>query len=264
MSDKACARFLKQVLPSLGLRWSGFRKVHRTVCKRLRRRLHALGIQDLETYRERLADDPSERAELDAMCRIPISRFYRDRPVFDFLADVVLPELAARAAGHVDAWSCGCASGEEVYTLAVLWRRLEMDAGLRILATDVEEHMLERARRGCYPPSSLKELPPGLRERVFVRQGKLLCVRPEFRDEIELQRQDVRAAVPERHFDLILCRNLVFTYFERDLQGEILPRIMQRLRPAGFFVLGRGERLPFIPQDLELLGAKLPIFRKAA
>lgn len=264
MSDKECAGFLKEVLPSLGLRWSGYRKVHRTVCKRLRRRLGALGISDLETYRRRLAHDLNERAELDALCRIPISRFYRDRPVFDFLADVVLPELAAREAERIDVWSCGCASGEEVYTLAVLWRRLGTGAGLRILATDVDEHMLERARRGCYQPGSLKEMPPALRGRALLPQGQLLCVGPKFRKGIEFRCQDVREALPEERFDLILCRNLVFTYFERRLQAEILPRITERLRARGFLVIGRRERLPFMPPNVEPAAPDLPIFKKTA
>lgn len=263
MSDKECARFLKDVLPWLGLRWSGCRRVHRTVCKRLRRRLGALGITDLETYRARLAGDPNERAALDALCRIPISRFYRDRAVFDLLAETVLPDLAARGR-RIDGWSCGCASGEEPYTLAILWRRLETDAELRILASDIEEHMLERARRGCYRPSSLRELPPGLREQAFVREGELRCVRSEFREGIEFRCQDVRTALPEQHFDLILCRNLVFTYLERCLQEEILARITKRLRPRGWLVIGRRERLPLLPPKLEASAFDRSIFQKAA
>jgi len=263
MSDQECAGFLKEVLPALGLRWAGCRRVHRTVCKRLRRRLRALGIADLHAYRARLADDPGERGELDALCRIPISRFYRDAPVFDVLAEVVLPELAARGR-RIECWSCGCASGEEVYTLAILWRRLGTDAPLGILATDADAHMLERARRGCYQPGSLKELPPELREQAFVRHGGSLCVGPEFREGIEFCREDVRTALPEGRFDLILCRNLVFTYFERALQADILARIVERLQPGGWLVVGRRERLPLVPPDLEPAAPEVPIFRNVS
>jgi chemotaxis protein methyltransferase CheR len=117
MRDQDCVRFLKTMLPSLGLCWPGYRKVHRTLGKRLRRRLAELRLDDLDAYRAQLAADPDEHARLDALCRIPISRFWRDRAVFEALGAEVLGGLAdacaRRAARELRAWSCGCASGEE-------------------------------------------------------------------------------------------------------------------------------------------------------
>lgn len=127
MRNTDCVAFLQGHLPRLGLRWASFRKVRGTVCKRLRRRLCELGLKDLDAYAAYLAVRPEEWVRLDALCRIPISRFYRDREVFRTLGTRVLPALAqgvAEAGGHlVRAWSAGCASGEEPYSLRIVWEK---------------------------------------------------------------------------------------------------------------------------------------------
>ena len=95
MKDADCVALLQWALPRLRMRWAGFRKVRGQVCKRIRRRMGALGIDSVSAYRQYLERHDSEWDELDALCRISISRFYRDRGVFTFLQDTVLPELAA-------------------------------------------------------------------------------------------------------------------------------------------------------------------------
>ena len=184
MSDAACVRFLQWALPRMRLHWPGFRRVRGIVCKRVARRLRALGIADLETYRALLEREPAEWPALEALCAIPVSRFWRDRTVFAALERAVLPELAraARAAGRatLDCWSAGCAGGEEPYSLSLLWHaRLAQrfaGLGLRVLATDIDAAQLARAERGCYRASSLKELPSELRAQAFERSGELFCV----------------------------------------------------------------------------------------
>jgi chemotaxis protein methyltransferase CheR len=109
--------FLQWALPRLGLRWAGFRRVRGQVRRRVRRRVAALGLEDLDAYRAYLDAHPEEWEVLDALTPITISRFYRDRDVFARLEDDVLPALAsaAAAAGRdgLRCWSAGCASGEE-------------------------------------------------------------------------------------------------------------------------------------------------------
>ena len=98
MRDTDCIAFLRGTLPAIGLEWRGFRRVHRQVCKRLGRRLAALGLADLQAYRVYLGADAAEWSRLDELCRISITRFYRDRAVFDALRERLLPALAQRAA----------------------------------------------------------------------------------------------------------------------------------------------------------------------
>jgi chemotaxis protein methyltransferase CheR len=272
MRDEDCVGFLQWCLPRLRLRWPGYRKVRRTVCKRLGRRLRALGLLDLDGYRAFLEDHPAEWQRVDAFCRIPISRFWRDRAVFGVLAREVLPVLAeqARARGDSElrAWCAGCASGEEVYSLRLAWDELVQSAvstpAFAILGTDAEETMLERAKTACYGRGTLKELPAEWLDRAFVRSGELFCLRPERRQGVSFRLQDIRSALPDGPFDLILCRNLAFTYFEAGLQTAVLGRIGRRLRDGGALVVGSHERLPDGAAGWTQLRANLPVYLVSA
>jgi chemotaxis protein methyltransferase CheR len=165
MNDADCVAFLQWALPRMQLAWPGFRNVRRTVCRRVDRRYRALGLADVIACRAHLEATPAEWEELRSLCSIPISRLYRDRAIFESLEHVVLLELAAAAVRRGDSilecWSAGCASGEELYTLSILWQ-LRLSARyprlqLRVLATDIDRVLLERAVAGCYRASALRE-----------------------------------------------------------------------------------------------------------
>jgi chemotaxis protein methyltransferase CheR len=270
MTEQAYIKFLKWSLPQLGLRWPGYRKVRRLVAKRLNRRLAELGLADLAAYRAFLSGEPAEWMRLDALCRIPISRFYRDRNVFDAIGRQCLPEAAAMANARGDdavrCWSAGCASGEEPYTLVLVWRfRVANDwprLGCTVIATDADETMIERAKAACYGESALKDVPRPWRERAFTRRGPLFCLDAEFRRSGDLQLQDIRQAMPDGPFDVVLCRNLVFTYFDKGLQSHTLDRLCERIRPGGFLVLGSHETLPAASLGLAPIAPHLPIHRR--
>jgi chemotaxis protein methyltransferase CheR len=248
MADADCVAFLKWALPCLGLRWQGFRKVHRQVCKRLRRRMKELGLQGFFAYRDHLAANPDEWAVLDGMCHITVSRFFRDSRVFEALSQRVLPEIAARAAQEqreARFWSAGCASGEEPYTLKIVWD-LAVANRVRcsIVATDVDDIMLARALKGCYAKGSLRELPEVFITEGFDRFDNVFCIRPQHREGVSFLRQDLRAEAPNGPFDLILCRNVAFTYFEAPLQRQVLRCLVEHLASPGYLVIGVQERLP--------------------
>ncbi len=255
-----CTTFLQWSLPQRGLRWAGFRKVRGQVCKRLTRRMAALELADFADYRARLEADPQEWREFDRCCHITISRFYRDRGVFETLRRRVLPDIAARAKAETrDArvWSAGCASGEEPYTVKILWD-LEVASAypggsVSITATDIDQVMLARARTGCFARTSLRELPAHLVEQAFDPVGPELCVKPRHRAGIQFLDQDLQSQAPAARFDLILCRYVAFTYFAPPLQQSVLARILERLLPHGHLVIGTHEHLPstsgFAPLD---------------
>lgn len=249
MRDTECVALLQWALPRLRRRWPGFRKVRGQVCKRVARRMRQLGLAGPEDYHRYIGDHPEEWAELDRLCAITISSFYRDKAVFDFLGQTVLGNLAQSAEDTgLRAWSIGCASGEEPYSLMLAWHFAAQQffpvMRLDILATDVEEPVLIRARAACYSIGSLRQLPETWLEQAFTRINSHYCLNIAYRKGIDFQLQDLRSALPEKDFHIILCRNLAFTYFDETLQKESIDRIVSRLRPGGALVTGRRETLP--------------------
>lgn len=267
MEDSQCVPFLQWALPRLGMRWAGFRRVRGQVCKRLGRRLAELGLPDLDAYRALLERDPDEWGRLDVLTHITISRFYRDRGVFRFLEAEVLRDLAA--GGGVRAWSAGCASGEEAYTLSIMWElglaERFPSARFEVLASDVDEAMLRRARRGCYRAGSLRELPERWRTAAFMQCGDEVCVRARFREPVSIERHDVlRDAPPEDGLDLVLCRNLAFTYFDETGQRMVAEHLARALRPGGALVLGRHETLPAGVGDFDAWSDATRVYRRVS
>ena len=271
MDDRGCTAFLQWALPQRDVRWRGFRKVRRQVCKRLNRRVRELGLGDLEAYRSRLEADPAEWRAFDDCCHITISRFFRDRGMFEALRTCVLPDIAARIAREARVariWSAGCASGEEPYTLKIIWdcevTRSFPDARVSIVATDVDEAVLARARQGCFEPTSLRELPPKFVEQAFDRVGPLHCIKTQYREGVEFLHQDLRKESPAPLFDLILCRNVAFTYFAVSIQQLVLARIIGRLAPHGYLAIGTHERLPNIQPSLSPLSGAPGILQRGS
>jgi chemotaxis protein methyltransferase CheR len=229
MQDTECIAFLRWALPKLHMRWPGFRKVRHQVCKRVGRRLTILGLSGTSAYKSYLETHPEEWTCLDQLCWVSISRFSRDRAVFERLTTKELPSIVegagARGSPRIRAWSAGCCAGEKPYTLMLLWRFLLQPRfpglELSILATDIDCEQLKRAHAACYPRGSVKELPATWIESAFEKYKGRFSLRPEFRTGVEFRQQDVRKELPDGPFDLVLCRNLVFTYFEDSLQTEI-------------------------------------------
>ena len=253
------------------MRWAGFRKVRKQVCKRIGRRIGELELSGLPAYRDYLDSHPDEWKVLDSLCRVTISRFYRDRGVFDHLREEILPQLASAAIttgiDEVHCWSAGCASGEETYTIKMLWEAMQAEEGpalprLHITATDSDPLLLERARKGRYTGSTLKDLPRELVESCFDVLKREFMIKDALKSNIDFIEQDIRTAMPDGPFGLILCRNLVLTYFEESLQEELIKRIISRLLPGGYLVIGIHEHIPPGQKEAFLLSHAPCIHRK--
>lgn len=264
-----CSDFLRWALPEMGYAWPGFRRVRRQVCKRIGRRLKELHLGDLDAYRRYLENEPAEWRVLDGFCWIPISRFGRDWTVFERIGSVVLPELCKRATADgresIDCWCVGCARGEEPYTLAAVWDFVVAPSwpglSISILATDIDAAQIGRANVGFFKESSLRELPPDWRSRMFEANAGGFQIRPVFRKAIRFAVQDVRRTELDADFDLILCRNLALTYFDDALAHRVLERLIDRLQPGGALVIGARERLPTDVRNVESWIAEQGIYR---
>lgn len=270
MKDEQCVRFLQWALPQLDMRWPGFRKVRKQVCKRVDARMRDLHLANVEEYKAYLQNHADEWLRLDALCRITISRFYRDQGVYATLGQSALPALAQQALERGDTrlrvWSAGCGSGEEPYTLAILWL-MELqswfpDTSIDIVATDSDPIMMRRARDARYTFGSLKNLPQNWRDRAFDLEGDTYCLKSEYKRCVTLLEQDIRQEQPEGLFDLVFCRNLVFTYFDEALQLKLLRRIVGAMHDGAALVLGIHEKLPETAEPLSAWFDEQRIYRK--
>ena len=270
MLDQDCITFLQSCLPQLGYQWEGFRRVRKQVCKRIQKRLAALDLPNCSYYYSYLEKNAEEWEILDSFCYITISRFYRDRKVFEILQHQILPSLAQNAFKEnrveIRSWSAGCCSGEEPYTLQILWHldllpKISKQLQLQLVATEQRSDLISRAKRGQYPQSSLKDLPKTFQEEAFTQSESKYILKNHFKTGVRFFRQDIRQQLPDGNFDLILCRNLVFTYFQQDVQLKLLEKFIRKLRPNGFLVLGVNESLTqnedFLEPCMDLVGKSI-------
>jgi chemotaxis protein methyltransferase CheR len=240
--------FLRWAIPRLGLRYEGFDNPRGQVLKRILRRARALGVDGFAGYRAYVEQHDGELPVLEALCRVTITRFGRDRAVFDALSQTVLPALAAGRA-KIRCWSAGCASGEEPYTLALIDRFASPGVPLEIVATDADEALLARAARARYPHATLRELPRDWVERAFHEEDGWQVLDPAIAATVHLLRNDLRVDPPPRGpFEVVLCRNLAFTYFGAQAQRAALDVFDAVLADGGALVIGARERMPEDPR----------------
>jgi chemotaxis protein methyltransferase CheR len=268
MEDGHCVDFLQWALPRLQMEWAGFRKVRRQVCRRIDRRIFELGLESAASYALYLDENPPEWTVLARLCRVTISRFYRDRRLFDYLGSTLLPSFArdGTASGNADIriWCAGCASGEEPYTIGLIYHLMVRprlpDSRLDIVATDIDPVMIERAAASFYRASSLRDLPEALLEQGFEPTGEGFALKRQIKDYVSFLNQDIRERSPEGPFDMILCRNLVFTYFDRTLQFSVAQQLQDRLHDRGMLIIGTREKLPAGAGFIAC--SRLPVYRK--
>ena len=223
---------------------------------RLSRRLRTLGIDSFGAYCDVVERDVVERTRmLEAVCTHE-THFFREPKHFELLERTVLPEWRRRAdAGlrgrRVRVWSAAASSGEEPFTLGmILHHHLPAAEGweVEIVATDLSEAVLERARSALYPVEKAREIPAPYLKKYMLRgtrtQEGRMKVGPEVLGMVRFGRVNLNDAtypVPGR-FDLVFCRN-VLIYFDRQSRTGVVERLLDRLEPDGLFFLGHAESL---------------------
>lgn len=253
MSDPAVGgaeydRFLRELASELGIDWRKYRR--RQSRRGLLSRLRALGMSELEAYRECLREDPDERERLVQALRVTVTRFLRDPPVWSELTGTVLPALLRGLArgGTLRAWSAGCCGGEEPYTLALLWEGLPRSARagreLEILATDIDEEVLERAREARYPAAVIRGFPSALREIGFEGKGSRRRLAGRIRERVRFEQSDLLLDPPPGDRALVLCRYLAFTYYRGARLSRAADALLDSLAPGGALVTGAQEPKP--------------------
>jgi two-component system, chemotaxis family, CheB/CheR fusion protein len=219
-----------------------------TLLRRLGRRMGALQVESPAEYLKRLERDTGEADRLFKEMLIGVTGFFRDRETFDALSQSVLPDFFAGKGERDDlrVWVVGCASGEEVYSLAILFAE-EMahrpaPPRLQIFASDIDEASLKVARRGRYTESACRDVSPERLQRFFTREGGDYQVRKELRQLCIFSKHNVLRDPPFRDLDLISCRN-VLIYMDSSVQGKLIALFHHSLRKGGALLLGTAENI---------------------
>ena len=232
--------------------------------------MRSLGCLSVEAYLHELDKSGALRLDCERLHTVSISRFFRDRKLWEILEKAILPELVQKDEEKISAWSAGCASGEEVYSLKILWEQLRGSLSLlpelQITGTDLNPNYLERARAGLYPLSSLKEVPKGLRSVYFHKaaEGEHYAVKAEIRGGITWKPHCLLSDPPGSKFHLIFLRNNLLTYYKDELIRSPLGKVMGCLSDGGFLCIGGHEKLPYEAPDLMSFGSLSYVFRKRA
>jgi chemotaxis protein methyltransferase CheR len=241
--------FIKEAAPLLDLQWRRFKRGG--VKRKVERRIAELGLATFEDYLLKIGKDPEEKACLSQILTVTITRFFRDKKVFDILESSILSRVVGHKGGDdFKIWSIGCANGEEPYSLSVLWEEgLEKkfpQIHLNLLATDVNEKLLKRAREGRYKKSSLREIPERIVQRFFRIEDGFYILDRSIRESVEFKKHDILREEPFSGLDIIFCRNLAFTYFSKECQMSVLKKIAGSLKENGYLIIGKDESLPLI------------------
>jgi chemotaxis methyl-accepting protein methylase len=245
--DDGFAELTARIAAETGFACASYKE--RCLRRRLAVRMRARGVHTYADYARVLDGDAHEWERLLDALTINVTKLFRDRDAFAALAREVVPTLWREVDGPIRVWSAGCASGEEVYSLAALFHHHAESLGetgrlsrVSIVGTDIDRPSLAAAAAGRYPVSAFVDTPPELRARSFT-PGHPAEVVPELRSLVRFERRDLLGdAPPVDAFDLILCRN-VLIYFDRDTQERLFAAFRDALRPGGFLVLGKVETL---------------------
>ena len=259
-------KFQKLIYSETGI-WLGSSKTA-LLCGRLFRRLRTLEITSLQNYYELVSqpEQHQERARMIDAITTNETRFFREPRQFEFLVQRVLPRWHADAERglrpkRVNIWSAGCSSGEEPYTVAMLLaKHLPAEQGwdARILATDISNRVLEKARKGIYPITRSTELPKDLLH-TFMLRG-LADRRGEMKVKVEIQQMvefrrlnlDQESDRVEGPFDAIFCRN-VLIYFDAASKQRVVTSLVGHLVANGILFVGHAENLNAVSSELRSL-----------
>jgi chemotaxis protein methyltransferase CheR len=238
---------------------------------RLRRRVAALGLPDVNAYCDHLFEGGDYETELIHLLNVATTNktdFFREPAHFDFMTQTALPDLVEQGRRSVKIWSAAASIGAEAYTLAMVmeeFRRAERGLDYAILATDICTDVLAQAAAGRFSKAMVDPVPMELRRRYLLQPrdpaAQDVRVAPSLRAKTSFARlnlMDDRYPV-DREFDFVFCRNILI-YFDKMTQERVLANLCQHIRSGGYLVLGHSETA--IGVDLPVRAVVNTIFQK--
>jgi chemotaxis protein methyltransferase CheR len=269
LTEKEFSQLSQFIQSNYGIKMPPAKKV--VLQGRLHKRLRALQIPTFKEYVEYVFSKQGQDEIIHMMDVVSTNKtdFFREPVHFDFISDELLPELMqAGFRGQLKVWSAGCSSGEEPYTLAMVFNDFkEKNPGFdyRIDATDISTQMLQTGANGVYKEDRIATLPMQVKKKYFLRSKdrenpKVRIIKP-LRDKVAFSRLNFMDTVYQvkETYDIIFCRNALI-YFDRNNQEAVINKLCKHLKPQGFFFLGHSESITNM--NVPLKSIKPTIFRK--
>lgn len=232
-----------------------------TVLRRIERRMAVRDIESLAAYADLLRDGQGEAQALLAELLISVTNFFRDRMVWEKVEQTLVKRLMVgkRPDDHLRIWVPGCATGEEAYTVAMIFAEQALP-NVQIFATDLDEQAIARARDGWYSDTEVADVSPERLRRFFLRDGGGFRVRRELREMVLFAHHNLLKDPPFSHLDFISCRN-VLIYFNRAAQQRALEIMHFALEPGGYLLLGTAEAADASPALFSIVDKEVHVYQ---
>jgi two-component system CheB/CheR fusion protein len=262
--DDGLEELLVFIRDARGFDFTGYKRS--SLARRIQKRMNDSGSASYADYRDLLETDAAEFGALFNTILINVTSFFRDADCWTHLQRHILPELLeARPDEEIRVWSAGCSTGEEPYSLVILFAELlgveECARRVKIYGTDVDEDALRDARGGQYSARSLAALPAEFRDKYFEPDGGPYTFRNDLRRRVIFGRHDITRDAPISRLDLLVCRNTLM-YFNVEAQTQIIDRFHFALREGGYLFLGKAEMLLSDSNRFEVVSMRQRIFRR--
>jgi two-component system CheB/CheR fusion protein len=240
-----------------------------TLYRRIERRMIIHSIDRIAAYVRYLQENPQEVELLFKELLIGVTSFFRDPTAWEQLQQEAIPALLAShpAGGSLRAWSAGCSTGEEAYSLAIAFKEaMEQvkpngNITLKIFATDLDRDAIDKARQGSYPASITADVSPERLRRFFIKEADGYRIGKEIREMVTFATQNIIMDPPFTKLDILICRNLLI-YLTPEIQKKLLPLFHYSLNPGGVLLLGSAESLNTFSSLFAPLNVKSRLFRR--
>ncbi|BBB31046.1 chemotaxis protein methyltransferase CheR [Neptunomonas japonica JAMM 1380] len=258
-TDQDFETIRSQLYKHAGIALSDYKKD--MVYNRLVRRIRVLSLGSFSAYFSYLASNVGEFPLFINALTTNLTAFFRESHHFEFLKQVVIPDVDAGGLQRIRIWSAGCSMGEEPYSLAMALRTTDIDLrewDIKILATDIDSDVLEIAQTGMYGVDRIDAMPPVFKTRFF-RKGRgqysgMVKIADELKEMITFKELNLMHSWPMKGpLDAIFCRN-VMIYFDKETQKLLLNRMADLLKPGGFLFVGHSESPFRLTDRFKLIG----------
>jgi two-component system CheB/CheR fusion protein len=241
-----------------------------TVYRRIERRMGIHQIGKIASYVRYLQENPQELDLLFKELLIGVTNFFRDASAWDQLKEEVIPALFTNRPANrpLKAWIPGCSTGEEAYSLAIIFREVleqlkpSKRYTLQIFATDLDGDAIDRARKGLFPANIAADVSQERLERFFVKVDEGYQIAKEIREMVVFALQNVIMDPPFTKLDMVSCRNLLI-YLAPELHKKLVPLFHYTLNPGGFLFLGSAETVGTFTNLFSSLTGKSRIYKRA-